>query len=58
MAQERGTTVITGTPLDPEELRLGEEASDCCGGGRVWLALPLGAALAGFLAAFLRHRRS
>lgn len=35
------------------------EASYRCGGGRaVWLALPLGAAIAGFLAAFFRHRRA
>jgi hypothetical protein len=34
------------------------EASYRCGGGRAWLAVPVGAALAGFLAAFLRHRRA
>lgn len=35
------------------------EASYRHGGGRAaWLAIPIGAALAGFLAAFLRHRRA
>jgi hypothetical protein len=34
------------------------EASYRCDGGRAWLAVPIGAALAGFLAAFLRHRRA
>lgn len=34
------------------------EASYTCGSGRAWLAIPAGAALAGFLAAFLRHRRA
>ena len=37
------------------------EATYRCGGGRsgnrAWLALAVGAALAGFLAAFLSHRR-
>jgi hypothetical protein len=61
----RRTTFFTGTLLDPD----GEhgrrpaagsrvEASYRCSGGRVWLAVPIGAALAGFLAAFLRHRRA
>lgn len=57
MTQERSTTFFTGALLDPEDLRPDGEASRC-GSGRLWLALPLGAALAGFLAAFLRHRRS
>jgi hypothetical protein len=34
------------------------EASYRCGGGRSWLAIPLGAALAGFVAAFHLHRRA
>jgi hypothetical protein len=44
----------------PEGSRV--EAAYRCGGGRAgnraWLAIPAGAALAGFLAAFLRHRRA
>lgn len=34
------------------------QASYRCGGGRALLAIPLGAALAGLLAAFFRHRRA
>jgi len=34
------------------------EASYRAGGGRTWLAIPFAAAVAGFLAAFVRQRRS
>lgn len=55
MSHERRTTTFKGTLRAP-----GGEVDDsyCCGSGRAWMAIPVGAALAGLAAAFLRHRRS
>lgn len=55
MSHERRTTTFKGTLREP-----GGEVDDsyCCGSGRAWITIPLGAALAGLATAFLRHRRS
>ena len=46
---EHGRRPAAGSPI---------EASYRCGSAGAWLALPIGAALAGLLAGFLRHRRA
>jgi hypothetical protein len=50
---------LSGSAADDRHFTLDRETGRIrFGDGRAWLAVPIGTALAGFLAAFLRQRRA